>query len=1018
MPSLLGSYNFYALLFFLFIITSCSKTKEVTVTVRAKTNQGEVISDANIKLGKEIIGKTDTTGEWKKNIDLQIGEPHRIEVSKDSSSKYFAPDFMNFIVRESGEQKIDFDAVLYFVPKPSASDDVVTTQPVDSSEGKKDQKDIINSGNEDTQAALSEGKGSKGEEYDIPPETEQSIVKKENFKDATVLEQKKDVKSESVIDTEIKDVTSHLEDQKMAVALNPIPTKLTLSHIDNTKAAPYPMRKLQNSGQMVFTIYVSDNKKALVDADVYVGKEDKGDLKVGCRTNQHGRCVIRFNNKPKQAIKFIARKSGYFTQSKDVRVKHKGMLRFNLDKGETIDVFAITKHYNYTKGLQDVSVYVGGKKAGVTDRFGHFSYQYHGNHDDLLEVSLKPKGYLPEEYQTDFVVSGPMTLSKYFMPKKPPPVKMVVLKSQPAGKVMEIDAKAFAPGLDLKVQRAMRNHLFSFKSFQEVPFSIFDDEIREEDLSLEKVISGGWQLTDLKSRVDAIILPTLVGPSNGREQSLQLSIIDSQGKVIAAAKEDLASMADQNSIDSSVMAMADKITNIFPFEGVVINKNADASVTINLGRNNGRSIKKGELLEVYGVQSGIRGNQKESKMIATLTVEKVNDMDSICSVKKLLPRSTIDRGDQVSLVRRGFSTNFVADRKPYLHIVGLASNDKYSNISQANAYFNGEWIGASDNFGRIYFDAKNFNSAGQVKVIKHGYSVFNKSLRLSGVAKEKRIRLSRETAFLRVESIPSSAQVFVNDKLIGKTPLSYPIPVPSGFAKIEVKGVSGYKSYLEVVELEKGTLDLTGNRSIKLERDYLTIIGKLLKANHIPEAMKKLKSITSDHSDYLFAQHQIGELYLTKLDQPARAAAAFGRITKREEIKNFNDKRFIGSHIDEGIALFMTAEKLSARDKASAVAHYQKAIEVFEHVTPFLRFVSKEHYAMAAHNVSYYKALSQHKLWLQSNSKADLTEAVKNWRDYLDGNAKSIPLAHNRQGLIENARIYFKQAKASLATAH
>ena len=51
-----------------------------------------------------------------------------------------------------------------------------------------------------------------------------------------------------------------------------------------------------------------------------------------------------------------------------------------------------------------------------------------------------------------------------------------------------------------------------------------------------ELIRRGWQDTDLKASVDALLMPTLI--TSGKAV-LELSVVDSMGHVLAAAKEEL-----------------------------------------------------------------------------------------------------------------------------------------------------------------------------------------------------------------------------------------------------------------------------------------------------------------------------------------------------------------------------------------------------------------------------------------------------------------------------------------------
>src|SRR5690606_38882331 len=109
-------------------------------------------------------------------------------------------------------------------------------------------------------------------------------------------------------------------------------------------------------------------------------------------------------------------------------------------------------------------------------------------------------------------------------------------------------------------------------------------------------------------------------------------------------------------------------------------------------------------------------------------------------------------------------------------------------LERANVYFNDVWIGSTDENGRIYADVK---GEGTVRVIRHGFRDYSKPLKIGG--REVVVNLEQETAFLKIESQPTGATVRLDGKVVGKTPLKSPVPVPSGFAKLEVEGPTGFK---------------------------------------------------------------------------------------------------------------------------------------------------------------------------------------------------------------------------------
>ena len=979
-----------------FLFACTPKETTVRFHVDARTNQGEPVSAAAVIVDGKILGETANNGSFSGEIKLPVSAKSRVELRKDSDTYYFAPYVQSFEVSSVTPQDVAVAAILYFVPKPSpTSAKVLAGPPANASLSSPDNspdhsKNTASDANsaattgtaQETVAKVSADTASLTNEAQGNPQPNNAdnlnVAQKTVPLDQATAEQPKD-KSTVVAE---KDSESEAESQ--------IPD-----------SSVYPQASAANQGLFIFTVHVISGAMPVADVQLAIGDEESSQLKTVCTTNQRGRCVVRFPTKPETPVTFVTSKKGYKTNVTTVLIKNKDKLRVQLEQGHTLDIYAVTESYGHVYGLEDVEVYFGGKKVGVTDKFGRYSHAYSGKNDDLIAVSLKPQSFLPETFETDFVASQQMTLVKYFAPLEPPPARLTVLKPTASG---SISAEALAKINDdftKVVQSSARKMLFSSMAFKEVSFEEFEQKLQRSGKSLKDVARHGWRNTDLKAMVDAVIVPTIV---LGSTPVLELSVIDSYGRVMAAGKENLLSLDDLNALDRAVGSVGKRIDRVFPFEGAVLKKEAD-KVVINLGRSQGRGVKVGDQLDLFGLQTEKLGHSQLHGKIGVLTVRVVGDETATCSVSGLAPRAIIERGDLVRL-----RTRKVEDSKSGELRITSARGSTLQPVAQANVYFNDIWLGATDSTGRLPLTAK---GSGTLKIIKMGYADYTQSISLNDQVQHN-IQLKRQLAYLRLESKPSSAVVKLDGLVIGKTPLSTPVSVQSGFVKIELEGMPGYKAYSSVLELDQGTLALVGEEAITLERDFRAAAQNLLKAGKPTEALALLNEISKDHSDYLFGRHEAGEIYLNVLDQPANAAAAFSAVTANEAVQQFTDKRFVASHINEGIALFATAERLATDNAEAARAHYQKALEVLERVMPYLRFVAAKDYPHAVHNVDYHRALCRHRLWMTTQDPKLLVETVRGWRNYLEGSARAIPLDDNSKSYIGNAEVYLKQASASL----
>ncbi len=1004
------------------LTTACvEKEGEVKIRVQVKTNQGDPVNGATVALDGKPLGETDNHGAFATQVKVPVGTKPKLEVKKESDAYYFAPYYETFAVT-AGEQDFEVKATLYFVPKPSpdggniqvnntppvanqpAVETAAVPEPSIAEQPRAGQSPADQPANEQPAAEQPSAEANMVQDLPEPPEVAakaaalvEEIVAEESAQKPELVENDLLAEDAPTAALDPKDVATPNEPAVNLQSLADEAPELSAKGLDT-----FPTTLRANLGPTVFTVHVFAGETPVPEAEVFIGEEDSNDLRSACKTNARGRCVVRFADKPELPVTFVATKRGFKSATITVPVKNKGKLKIVMEHGHTLDIFAVSKSYNHSVGLKDVEVYVGGKKVGLTDKFGRHSFVHEGKADDLLTITLKPKAFLPETYETDFITSGPMTLVKYFTPEQPPAIRMTVLSPEPAGPLSKRVTEELNSAFDESLRAAARKHLFSSSAFKEYPLALYQRSLKRTGRSLTDTLKIGWQETELKAVVDAVLVPTVVAGDN---PTLELSVVDSTGRVLAAAKEDLESLSDKTSMDRAVAVIAKKITRSFPFEGAVLSKEAD-KVIINIGQAQGRGIKAGDVIDVYGVQAEKLGRSQLYKKVASVTVREVSDSTAKCSVSKLLPRSTIERGDLVALRPRKAPDAGGAE----IRIVG---GPKASPISQANVYFNDFWIGATDEAGRLYLDA---TGSGTLKVIKQGFQDYAKPVSLIAQAKIE-ASLKREAAFLRIDSKPSAAIVKIDGKVLGKTPLSTPIPVPTGFVKLEVVGPAGYKSYSSVLELDQGTLDLAGANTVALEQDYLARTDKLLKDGKNEEALVLLGGIPKEHSDYLLGRHEAGEIFLTLLDQPAKAAEAFGIVTSNEGVKQFADKRFIGSHINEGIALFMTAERLTNTQPEAAKAHYAKALEVLDNVLPHLRFVPSAQYDAAVHNVDYHRALSRHRIWTSTKDPRYLAEAVRTWKSYLDGDARSVPADGNSKKYVQNAEVYYKQAQASLNSA-
>ena len=271
------------------------------------------------------------------------------------------------------------------------------------------------------------------------------------------------------------------------------------------------------------------------------------------------------------------------------------------------------------------------------------------------------------------------------------------------------------------------------------------------------------------------------------------------------------------------------------------------------------------------------------------------------------------------------------------------------------------------------------------------------------------VKLKKALSQIVVETIPSKSKVYIDSKYIGRTPLSKPLKTNSGFIKLEIVGPNGYKRHSQIVDLTEDELNLTGDNSIRLHKDRMLEANRAFQNKNYNRYLTVLGSVSKDHPDYLEAQHLIGEMLLFKLDRSKDALIAFNEVTSNKEVKDFINKKYIKTHILEGVAyynIFSSQKKINEY----STKLLQKSIDKLNQVKPYLRYLSSGEYTYLNDTVYYYKALSFQKLYKISNDRRFIELALKSWDDYFSNTNKAT------SSYYQKATIYNKQMLAIMKT--
>jgi hypothetical protein len=971
---------------------------KVYFSVKAKNSEGKPLGEAQVKLNDQAIGKTDMNGLLEYSGPLPVGKIARIQVEKQSDEFYFAPHEESFLVKDVAIQDISVAAVLYFVPKPGNTSDAEpvegTNTGILAADAVATEEEISNTnGSEDNSR---EDKTAKEDDFDqlaSEPLNQEDLSKTPGD----------DAPSESS-SPEQASITAPASIPAI-VAMPAEPSSESLATDAPSAQAPTEAQPKDNRLQMITVYAQHGNKEGLAEAEILVG-DDGGELKKLCTTNARGRCVIEKEQFPKVPVTLIAKAAGYLTRSQTVRLKDGDSYRFEMQPGHAIDFFLLERRYKRDKGISQAEITVNGRRMGKTDKFGYFSYKHTGPSTDLIQVSLRAEGYLPEVYSTDFVAAGEIQVTRYFTRKMPPKPVIAMLPVFTSGNLQaqNLSGDEFRM-LAEKISRELQKSVQSSGVFETMSLDAMTKAVGTEMSASQLAgMKGGWQGQVLDSHLDLLLTPTLI--VEGESLSLEGALVDNAGRTIAVAKENLPKLEESSALQKASERLVSRMAEAFPFEGSILAK-VDQSYSINIGAESSRALKVGTELKVFGTQLAKDGRGERYQEIGRLRVTKMDPLQSTAEVLSLEPRSIIQQGDAVSLVR---GKKAIAGEPMVRLVVREEFSSAKAPLSHVNLYLNDAWLATTDELGQAQVPAAQLRPSSILKLVKHGYEPHSHELtKTTNPVAE--FQLKRKSSALRLVSVPAGAQVYLNRERIGQTPIQTPIPVPNGFALLEIDGGPGYKRFQRNLEIKDDIVDLTGEQKILLEEDLLASAESSLAAGRLDQALSALQSFPTSHSDFLFSQHRLGELLMTKKNDFAGAVQAFGKVVANPEVARFINKQFIGTHINLAIALFRLAEIQGTSDSQSTLQMYGQVVETLDGVAPQLRFVPKDQNLIATHNVEYYKALAKHKTWVMTADERILAETVSSWKDYLDRYEEAKD--ETMMGMQQNAKIYLKQAEAS-----
>lgn len=903
------------------VLSAClPKQTTVQLKVEAKDDHNNPIPNANILLNGDHIGTTDEGGRFNSTLQLKQNSIATIEVKKLEASSYYSPYFESFKTNDSTEKEMTISALLFSVPKAS-----IKKWP-------------------ESQQTVQEAKPETNSQTELPAVTQNTTPRLVTA-------------NTPIVAYPITDITPPTE--KISPSLNLTPTEKPVT----------------------ITIHTFSGNETVKNVKIYWGDEKNSRLIELCETNQRGRCIISLPTKPNGPITIVAERSGFQTLTITSHINAGNNLRLNLTQGTSLDIFAIEKYRNRTRGLGGVEVSIKGSPQGVTDKFGHFSYHFKGQRGETFPVDLKASDYLPEEQSADFTVGERLTMVKYFTPTRIPPFKVAVL---------DLGSKSASNIHQLVVR--VRETLKEIPSVKEIKTQQLNPMLDKQKLSQQSLLNG-WDKTELSESLDAILLVASGSESNFDECIL----LNNKGRVIQAAIID-GKPSNKEDVSSLLTDALDQIFTATATEGSIIDEE-NGVYQVNLGHKNSL-VKMGTLLKV---SSSLPSNDKNGSSAVPSSL-KIVDVKPTYSKAKLVTepnKSTIEIGDRVT-VNTILSLEKEKSSKPIKFRISTLIKDKESPVVDANVYINKMWVGTSNEEGGL--DALlNSTQESSIVITKPGYATFQNTL-ASPFENEIKFNLIPGKINLAIDSLPTGVPLEVNGQALGNTPFDGQIANIGGPVNIKLTPASEFQSSEISVSPLFGIIDLSTKSAIVLPSDPLARFKKAIAAHDIDSALQEANALPTNSNAFATTHQIIGHYLLTVANDPTGAAENYQLSLQSTAKEKEAPLAFASYHINLGIAYFMAGEKfLTDNDQKSALAYFNKAEDTISQALKTLQNATTQENLLVPKHAKFYQAMAVYRKGNIENSPTIIHQAGESFSEILQN-----------PSLGSAADAYFKQTAQAL----
>jgi hypothetical protein len=738
------------------------------------------------------------------------------------------------------------------------------------------------------------------------------------------------------------------------------------------------------------TFVVSEGGGPVKDAYVKIEGKQAG------VTGDDGRYVYEYTSMPKKGFKMRVSKRGLSIWRRTKKVEPGQVLEITLHKEAVLIVKPLTEEYGRAKGMAGVPVRINKKGVGKTNSKGVFRYVYKGEPGKTVKVALSAPGYIPSRWSRKVKLEGRRTITRYFYPATPRPIRVGIYGY--ASNVPDEDISAMVD----RIQEAVGNNLFSYMVFKEVQPEALKSRMKKAGVGVGKMTTKGWNNTALAGTVDAVVLGSI--SKGGRDYVVETKVYTSDGSLVLGQ---ILPARDDRDMKNVAKKVVSNIIRQFPFEGLITAKEDDR-YRINIGSADYK-LRRGMEFALLAPTKRSDGRVMKYAEVGTFRLKKTRRDESWGEVVELRGSGKPAPGYKVVRLTSSEEEKRAAKDTFNLLAKGGVPPD-VDPLGGVNVYLNDKWVGTTGTNGKAVVPVK-LGKSYDLVLYRHGYQQVSEKVKAGKDGELKEFALEVNNSLLKVDSKPTGAKVFIDGEGIGTTPIRNGKQVSFGFHTLKLTVGGDYRDWEEVVEFNQKVVDHTGKNAISFFKDYLKIGNRAEQGGDIDAAIAAYSKTGMEHPDFAAAHFRLAQLYMDRKDDYASAAREFESVLSLPEIEQLVLKQYAVLYTNLGHAHYEVGNSLIRDDRGAAAQHFSNAIKNLDFAKQNTRFLPTKDYDEALHDTYYYAALSYHKLYLVTRKETILNRADLAWREYFDFFPQALEKDSSFTDIRSSAEQYWSQLK-------